>query len=260
MSLPIQLLSTDFDGTIHSEFENPHISPLLVDKIRTLQEQGVKWVINTGRDLSSLMEVMGREHLPVKPDYIVVVEREIYRHEASRYVIVEPWGGDCRRKHDELFARVSQDIPGLIDWVNERYQADIYADPYSPFCLIAGNIEDTDKIEAYLNEYCRNVSGLTVVRNDVYVRFSHVEYNKGTALAEIGRRLGIGPEHTLAAGDHFNDLPMLSREFAHCLVAPANAISEVKQKVRAQDGYISTQPCGQGVLRGIESFVDYRPR
>ncbi|HVY68967.1 MAG TPA: HAD family hydrolase [Verrucomicrobiae bacterium] len=256
MTLPIQLLSTDFDGTIHSEFENPPVSPMLVRKIRELQEQGAKWVINTGRDLSSLMEVMGRAHLPIKPDYVIVVEREIYQHDQSQYVILEPWGEECRRKHDELFIRVGPDLPRLVSWINDRFEATIYADAYSPFCLIAGSIDDTDEIEAYLNDYCQGVPSLTVVRNDVYARFSHVHYNKGTALAEVARQLGVIPANILAAGDHYNDLPMLSREYAHRLVAPANAIDVVKQKVREQGGYISNQPCGHGVLRGIEAMLE----
>ena len=72
------------------------------------------------------------------------------------------------------------------------------------------------------------VPNLQVMRNDVYARFCHTAYNKGTALAEIARRLALGPQHTLAAGDHLNDLPMLSRNYAHFLVAPANAVEAVK--------------------------------
>jgi hydroxymethylpyrimidine pyrophosphatase-like HAD family hydrolase len=54
--LPIRLISTDFDGTLFAEFESPPIPAELTDLIARLQAQGAKWVINTGRDLSSLME------------------------------------------------------------------------------------------------------------------------------------------------------------------------------------------------------------
>ena len=46
-------------------------------------------------------------------------------------------------------------------------------------CIIAENNSDMDEIHARLEEYCRTVPGLTVVRNDVYARFSHEAYNKG---------------------------------------------------------------------------------
>src|ERR1700722_20129908 len=78
MALPIKLISTDFDGTLFAEFENPPVPLALQRIIGQLQDHGARWVINTGRDLSSLMESLGRAHLAIKPDFLVVVEREVY--------------------------------------------------------------------------------------------------------------------------------------------------------------------------------------
>jgi hydroxymethylpyrimidine pyrophosphatase-like HAD family hydrolase len=106
-----------------------------------------------------------------------------------------------------------------------------------------------------MNEFCGKFSQLTVVRNDVYARFSHVAYNKGTALAEIGRRLGVQPTQTLAAGDHLNDLPMLKSEFATFLVAPNNAIPQVKEVVTRQRGFVSELGCGNGIADGLAHYL-----
>ena len=59
MNSPIKLLSTDFDGTLFAEFENPPIPMELQELIGRLQAGGAKWAINTGRDMSSLMEALG---------------------------------------------------------------------------------------------------------------------------------------------------------------------------------------------------------
>ena len=56
MKPPIKLISTDFDGTLHTDFENPPVPVVLESLIGALQQRGVVWVINTGRDLTSLME------------------------------------------------------------------------------------------------------------------------------------------------------------------------------------------------------------
>src|SRR6266542_2570268 len=249
MTLPFKLISTDFDGTFFAEFENPPVPAELQRLIGRLQEAGTKWVINTGRDLSSLLETLARAHLSVRPDYLVVVEREIYACEKVRYVGWEDWNRTCAQAHGELFSRVRRDLPRLVAWVNERFDATVYEDAYSPFCLIAENNGDADVIHDFLNAYCAQVPKLTVVRNDVYARFSHEGYSKGTALAEIGRRLGISPDYILAAGDHLNDLPMLTRKRARWLVAPSNAIELVKETVRQQQGFVSDQPHGYGVAR-----------
>jgi hydroxymethylpyrimidine pyrophosphatase-like HAD family hydrolase len=252
MSLPIQLISTDFDGTLFAEFENPPIPERLQELIGDLQSRGARWIINTGRDMSSLMEALARARISIEPDFLVLVEREIHLHTDSRYVGLEEWNSACARSHAELFARVQADLPRIVSWIGARFHARIYEDAYSPFCLIAGNNGDADVIHSYLAEYSRSVPHLAVVRNDVYARFSHEAYNKGTALAELTRRLGLDSGKVFAAGDHLNDLPMLSRQYARWLAAPGNAVEPVKQAVRQQNGYVSELSHGDGVADALE--------
>ena len=70
MPLPFDILSTDFDGTLFAEFENPPVPHELQELIGELQAQGVSWVINTGRDMASLMESLGRSQLSIQPDFL----------------------------------------------------------------------------------------------------------------------------------------------------------------------------------------------
>jgi HAD superfamily hydrolase (TIGR01484 family) len=254
--MPIKLISTDFDGTLFAEFENPPVPPVLQSLIGQLQAGGAKWVINTGRDLSSLLETLGRAHLSIKPDYLVIVEREIYHHHDSEYVEDRTWNRACHDAHAELFVRVRQDVPRLRQWVEARFSATIYEDAYSPFCIIAEHRQDADVIHDYLLHYCREVPKLDLMRNDVYSRFCHEAYNKGTALAEVARQLHFTPAETFAAGDHLNDLPMLSRQHAHWLAAPANAIDIIKTIVRQQDGHVSELMCGHGVAEGLRYSLE----
>jgi hydroxymethylpyrimidine pyrophosphatase-like HAD family hydrolase len=254
--LPIKLISTDFDGTLFAEFESPPIPEPVQTLIGELQSRGAKWVINTGRDMSSLMEALGRARISVEPDYLVLVEREIYCHTDSQYVGLAEWNDACTRAHAELFTRVRADLPRIVAWFSARFHATLYEDAYSPFCLIAGNNGDADVIHEYLTDYCRSIPGLTLVRNDVYARFSQEAFNKGTALAEITRRLGLNPEAVFAAGDQLNDLPMLSHRYARWLAAPGNAVEPVKQAVREQDGHVSDLLHGNGVAEGLEICLE----
>src|SRR5271168_4384668 len=157
LSAMIKLISTDFDGTLFAEFEDPPVPLALQNLIARLQGQGAKWVINTGRDLSSLMESLGRSHLLVKPDFLVLVEREIYSHVHSQYIEDAAWNRDCDQAHAELFRRVREDVPRLRAWVEERSDAIFYEDAYSPFCLIADRNEDAEIIHEFLTDYCRTV-------------------------------------------------------------------------------------------------------
>jgi HAD superfamily hydrolase (TIGR01484 family) len=252
MNLPIRLISTDFDGTLFAEFENPPVPQRLQELLSDLQKRGARWVINTGRDMSSLMETLGRARLSVEPDYLVLVEREIHLHDGVRYGGLKEWNDACARAHEQLFARIREDIPRITEWINARFHATVYSDAYSPFCLIAGNNGDADVIHRYLDDYCRDVPDLTVVRNDVYARFCHAAFNKGTALAELTRRMNISADEVFAVGDHLNDLPMLSRTYARYLATPGNAITKVKSVVAGQGGYVSALTHGSGVAEALE--------
>ena len=254
--MPIKLLSTDFDGTLFAEFESPPIPEHLLELIGQLQARGVIWAINTGREMSSLMEIMARAHVAIKPDHLILVEREIYSHQESQYVGWADWNDACARAHEELFRRVRADLPRLRSWVGSRFNASVYEDAYSPFCLVAENNGDADAIHKYMEDYCEEVPGLQVVRNDVYARFAHLSYNKGTALAELSRRLNITAENIFAVGDHLNDLPMLEKRYANYLAAPANAIDAVKETVAMQGGFVSGLPQGHGVAEGLKYFLE----
>jgi len=255
MSQPIRLISTDFDGTLFAEFENPPIPERLVTLIGDLQSHGAKWLINTGRDMSSLLETLARSQIRIQPDFLVLVEREIYQHDGVRYVPLADWNTACTRDHAALFSQVRPEVASLMDWVNARFPATLYEDAYSPFCVIAGNNGEADLIHGRMNELCARFPQLTVVRNDVYARFSHQDYNKGSALAELSRRLDLPRAQVFAAGDHWNDLPMLKTEFAGCLAAPHNAVPEVKEAVTRQQGYVSKLTYGNGVAEGLEYYL-----
>ena len=75
-------------------------------------------------------------------------------------------------------------------------------------------------------------------------------------LIEVDHAGHTSVENVFAAGDHLNYLPMLDGQFAACVAAPDNAVPEVKEIVRRQKGYISHQPWGHGVARGLEYYLE----
>ncbi|MBI1840125.1 MAG: HAD family phosphatase [Verrucomicrobia bacterium] len=255
MSLKVQLISTDFDGTLHADFESPPVPRRLENQIAELQSQGARWLINTGRDLSSLMESLARARLSIWPDFLGLVEREIYARVGHEYHPLGTWNADCAREDSQLFERIIPDVPRLIEWIDARYQATLYEDPFSPLCLIASNNDEADRILEYLQAYCDTVADLTVVRNDIYARFSHARYHKGAVVAEVARRLNIPRSAIFAAGDHLNDLPMLDGSCASMIAAPGNAVPQVRELLKKAGGFQSEKPCGHGVAEALEFFL-----
>ncbi len=247
----LRLLSTDFDGTIHDDFGDPKIPHALQERIAAFQARGGLWVINTGRDMASLMETLGRTRIAAQPDYLILVEREIYERKHDRFVPVEPWNSRCTQDHAHLFQSLACELERLVASLSARHEATFYSDAFSPLCSIARSNLQMDEIHAELDTFCERHPDLVAVRNDIYVRLSHRGYSKGTALSELGRILGIGPEARVAAGDHLNDLPMLRREHAHHLISPSNALAAVQMQVQAEGGWIANKTAGHGTLEGL---------
>ncbi|MGB9602119.1 MAG: HAD family hydrolase [Limisphaerales bacterium] len=256
MGLSIKLIVTDFDGTIFNEYDSPPIPAELQEKIEEMRSCGCKWAINTGRDLLELLEGLSHSKIGIGPDFLVTVEREIYAKNGDSYKPVEDWNRRCDKMHKELFKRVKPFLPELHRYVNDRFKATIYADGFSPFCIIAENNLVMDEICRYLSEFCAKVPGLAVMRNDVYARFCHKDYNKGTTTAEISRILGLKSDSIFAAGDHINDLPMLDRNVANYIAAPSNSVDLVKKHIIQQKGYVSFKPGGLGVLEALNYFLN----
>ena len=246
------LFSTDFDGTIHEDFAVDPVPIALQQELSRLQSEGAVWVINTGRDLPSLLEGMARARMTVLPDYVVTVEREIHKLDGHRYEPVEPWHSRCIADHAELFARWERELAQLRNSLAARFDAAFYHDAWSPLCVIARDNPQMDEIQAELDGFCSKASVLSAVRNDVYVRLSHGGYSKGTALAEIQRLTGIPVSATLSAGDHMNDHSMLQPWHAAWIVTPKNGIPAIREHVRRVGGYVSEESCGRGVLDGIQ--------
>ena len=59
----IQLLSTDFDGTIVNHDAKPSVVPEMLVALRELRAAGVKWAVNTGRTLGHMDDEIGRAHV-----------------------------------------------------------------------------------------------------------------------------------------------------------------------------------------------------
>ena len=249
---PIQLICTDFDGTLHSDYTVPPVPVALQDALAEQQAAGARWMINTGRELDDLLEGLRRVQLSVQPDYLVVVEREIHQRVGDDYEPFTEWNEQCAAAQAAVFETIADRLPPLFEQLRLDHDAHLYEDPWSPFCFIARDNDEADAIQTVVDALLADLPNIALVRNDIYGRLSHTAYTKGSAMAEVARQLSITPQNILAAGDHWNDLSMLQPERAEWLVSPANSISEVLTHMERIDGFIAPSECGEGVLEGLE--------
>jgi len=252
--LPIRLLSLDFDGTMVGPWleGNAAVSEELVRCLAALRKSGALLAINTGRNLALVDQ--GMELFPAIPDFALTTEREIFRWTKQGWEPLSEWNQRCHQDHEELYAEAAFLLAEIEDYISNERQARSYREHGRMVGLIAQDNEAMDRVVDYLRLKCRKVSNLSFQRNSIYLRFCHAVYHKGSVLKALQNHLGIQPHETFAAGDNFNDLPMLDPEIAYHLACPANSVEEVKETVRRHGGYVSDQAGGDGVAEALRKI------
>lgn len=250
------LLCFDFDGTlVHHDLDPPFAAALgaLLVKAR---KNGARWLINTGRSLSHALDGVQTYGLPGEPDYIVAREHELFaRDDAGRWIDAGEWNDRCRIAHDTFFEEHADVLGEVRSFTESRNLAWWVDDRVDPAGLVAHGEPEMEEIVTFIEKCRPSYPTLGYHRNSVWMRFTHINFNKGSALAELTRQLGLTSERVFAAGDNLNDLPMLRRQFAAGLCCPSNALDEVKLHVRSEGGHVAGLPGSAGVAEGLATFL-----
>ena len=257
MEMKIKLLSIDFDGTLVSHVSEPVLDEPCLQLIRDLQSNGVLFSINTGRSVDLLESGLTDFEFPMRPDFILTTEREVFRPggNGETWEPFGDWNTRCARDHAELFSSAQSILAEVVDFVTQKTKAQLIYHTQGLEGLRAESAEEMDRIVEFIERAGAKEPKFNYQRNTIYLRFCHADYHKGAALAELARLIDVPRENIFAAGDHHNDISMLNGEVAAMPACPANAIEEVKTAVRDAGGYVAQKQHGAGVREALEHFL-----
>lgn len=252
---PLRLLSTDFDGTLIEHPSDGKCSPALAEALVQVRASGGLWAVNTGRTLDHAIEGLEVFDAPVTPDFLLTIEREVHESDGSGgWRDFGDWNHLCRERHDALFHKSS----GVLDLLTDRFagfpDTTLIEENGRLIGLVTTDESVMDGVASELAAFKERFPDLGYQRNTIYLRFCHRAYDKGTSLAAVARSLNIEPAWIFAAGDHFNDLPMLDPRVAANLACPSNAIPEVKATVARAGGFVASHPAGDGIAAALRHF------
>ena len=209
------------------------MEPEFFDLLWPLRKQGVQWAVNTGRVLWHIEEGLHEMKFPVAPDYVLTSEREVFhRGPKGRWEDFGDWNKRCAEAHDVLFSQATKLLADIEAFLAKHTRAHPIYEGERFIGLAAESDDEMDGVVRVPRfRECGRVPGFRFMRNTVFVRFCHEAYSKGTALGELARLTGISRDEIFAAGDHFNDLPMLDGRHAAWVACPGNAVEAVKRTV-----------------------------
>lgn len=253
---PELLFSFDFDGTLHHPACEPTVPTALFDELlRIHQTRHLAWGINTGRSFGFLMEGLREATFPFTPHWIVAREFEIYLpNHFGRWLPHRRWNQTCHRDIHRLFRRCRSLFCKIRSDLRRHTGAVWMAEDGEPAGIISRTVEEMDWIVEHLTPIVAEVPNLSWQRNTIYLRFSHQHYHKGSSMAEVGRLLNVPRHARLAVGDGHNDLEMLDPNHCGMAACPANAVPEVRHKVREMAGYLTRASYGMGTVEALRHF------
>lgn len=262
----IKLIVSDVDGTLVEDGGN-YIKPRFFEVVHELKKRGIVFVACSGRGITSLKNIFK----PVKDDIILCGENGGYikcrEHIVYQNFIdeddVKELIYESRNMEEIVTCLCTPDVMYIeragineFNWLNEGYEikAELVEDLFTVNLKNVIKFSILDKIGVgknsgiLLNKKWREKMFVTEAGME-WLDITNKDVNKGKAVSEIQRYLGIKKEETVIFGDNHNDIPMFS--FAKYGFAVKNAREEV---IDVAD-YITDSNKDDGVLNILEKIL-----
>src|SRR3954452_7175356 len=153
MASEIKLLSIDFDGTLVSRVSEPVLDTGCMQLIRDLQNEGVLFAINTGRSVDLLESGLTDFEFPLRPDFILTTEREVFRPgtNGEKWEPFGDWNERCARDHAELFSSAQSVLAEVVDFVAQKTKAQLLYHSQGLEGLRAESDQEMDRIVEFID-------------------------------------------------------------------------------------------------------------
>ena len=259
----IKLIASDIDGTLLPEGTNK-FNPELFKTILKLKEKGIYFVAASGRSFASMLHIFkeiqndiifisgngGYIHCKGYDVLEITLEQEVLLELLEDLRLIPQISIVADTKKEVFIENNNDELKHLLEigYGNQVSIVNDISEIGNKIIKISiynkNGIEDlTYLIPQWESKLHGTISGKT------WIDFMHPTTNKGYALKNIQKSLGISPEETMAFGDNCNDLEMLAN--ATESYAVGNAREEVKQAAK----YITDTNVNDGVLKVLKTLL-----
>lgn len=263
-----KLVAVDLDGTLLDD--NKEIDDSTINSIKESIKKGTYFVFASGRPIITQMRFYDKigENMPMiscnggiiaYPYENKIIKNIHFKKDDLKYLVnyfnknnksFIAWEGST------LYANT------LNEYTTSYHDACKHANvsvnvikDYNSFYNLLINklivIDESDNIQIFLNDVKKDIKRKCnyFTSQSYFLEFVPSSIDKGKALKNLAKYLGIKRKETVAIGDGYNDLSMI--RYAHLGVAVNNASEYVKKKAK----YITSDNNHQGVKEVLDKYI-----
>ncbi|MCQ2508630.1 MAG: Cof-type HAD-IIB family hydrolase [Dorea sp.] len=263
----IKLIASDVDGTLIPE-GSPALHPEFQKVIQKLKEKGIVFAAASGRSYGSVRSVFQESAEDV---YFISNNGAVVRYqdetlfmrsieEATAERLLE-YFREKRTERNAFFLMTSQeqdftecDDEELVSWIRDGYKVtlsvlpdvSVVKKPFVKMSIYFGDIDAAEMLDEAKERFGDELAVL--ISGAHWIDFVHKDAEKGNALAQLQKQLGITREETMAFGDNYNDISLL------LAAEESYAVSEARDAVKEVVKYIlpdTTTATVLDVLKGL---------
>ncbi|MBN1673455.1 MAG: HAD-IIB family hydrolase [Kiritimatiellae bacterium] len=252
----LRLIALDLDGTlVGGTNEHAHYLSLRETLNRLRREQGLLWVICSGRRMRSFLSVWRpMMDIGLGPDYLILKGAYIYRATPRGYSPHWRWNMRIRRVLRANRRLIARALPRWNKMAKSMFPGirtfTLRADYMR---LHVADAKIAPQVAELMRRTARPYRDLLVFHYGHEVQLVTVPYTKGLAVFELARHLCVTADEVLAIGDGYNDISMMEQATARFTGCPANAELEVMRAVSERGGHIAAERGVAGVLDVISA-------
>ncbi|WP_339059048.1 Cof-type HAD-IIB family hydrolase [Fusobacterium animalis] len=219
-----KLVVCDMDGTLLTS--NHKISDHTADVIKKIEDNGIKFMIATGRPY--LDAKFYRDSLKLK-SYLITSNGARAHNEENKPIVIENIQKDLVKKllsynvgtdiHRNIYLDdkwiIEYEIEGLAEFHHESGYSfniddlDKYKNEEAAKVFFLGKDKDIENLEKNMKKNFQNDLSITI-SSPFCLEFMKKGVNKAETLKKVLKILNIKPEEVIAFGDSMNDYEMLS--------------------------------------------------
>jgi len=256
-SMDLKLVACDLDNTL---MEGVPIQPEVKDFIVKIRKKGIKFVINSGRCLENILEVLSESKVPCPEGYpeAIISMHGIFIHylKGNNYVEDEEWNKEKRKELEILKQEIGWKSKMWEKMIEDKLKIKPLRKEIDQgvFRVLFNNKEEAERAKEAITKETR-FKYVTFLRNKHLLLATLSTAQKGHSLLRVARHFNLSPGEILAIGDSHNDIDMLNGRYGFVPAAPSNAEEEVKSLVKSKNGYVASLAEGKGVIEIVNLLL-----